>query len=176
MATEDTLTDFRTRETVIDPAQLSSTVLTTIGALSLQLVDTAAELDVTERASPNSPQIGPLRGRVRAFQAQIDHERATLAGSDMSLAPKIANYERLTLRRDFAERSFISAMNLMEAAQLDVLRQQEYLETVVAPGLPDKARYPYRVLWTLVTFAAGLLLFVLFRPTTQAASSRRRPT
>jgi capsular polysaccharide transport system permease protein len=175
LATEDTLTAFRTRENVIDPTQLSTTVLSTIGALELQLVDTAAQLDVTQRASPNSPQIAPLRGRVRAFQTQIDHERATLAGSDMSFAPKIANYERLTLRRDFAERSFVSAMNLMEAAQLDVLRQQEYLETVVEPGIPDKARYPYRMLWTLVAFASGMAIFLLFRPPAPPTHPRRRP-
>ena len=172
MAAEGALTVFRNHEAVVDPEQFSKTVLSTIGELSLQLVDSAAQLDVTMRASPHSPQIPPLRGRVQALQAQIDRERATLAGSDMSLAPKIANYERLTLERDFAARRFISAMNLLEAAQLDMLRQQEYLERVVEPGLPDKARYPYRMLWTIGTLLAGLAVFLLFRPTTPAQTHR----
>ena len=170
---EDRLTAFRERETVIDPTKYSETVLATMGTLSLQLVDTAAQLEVTMKASPNSPQIPPLRGRVRALQAQIDHERDTLAGGDMSLAPKIADYERLALSRDFAERSFVSALDLLEAARLEVLRQQEYLERVVEPGLADKANYPYRVLWTLGVLLAGLTVFVLFRPTDPARSARR---
>jgi capsular polysaccharide transport system permease protein len=163
-AAEERLTAFRERETVIDPTKYSETVLVTMGTLSLQLVDTAAQLDVTMQASPHSPQIAPLRGRVRALQAQIDHERDTLAGGDMSLAPKIRDYERLALARDFAERSYISALDLQEAARLDAVRQQEYLEHVVEPGLPDKALYPYRILWTVGTLLAGLTIFVLFRP------------
>jgi capsular polysaccharide transport system permease protein len=174
LAAEDRLTAFRNQESVVDPTQYSKTVLSTIATLSLQLVESAAQLDVTMHASPNSPQIAPLRGRVNAFQAQIDRERGTLGGSDMSLAPKIANYERLTLLRDFAERSFISSMNLLEAAQLDVLRQQEYLERVVEPSLPDKARYPFRLLWPACTFAAGLAIFLMFRPNAPE-SYRSRP-
>jgi len=173
-AAEDAMTGFRIRESVIDPTQFSATVLSTIGTLSMQLVDTAAQLDVTMRASPNSPQIPPLRGRVQALQAQIDHERDALAGSDMSLAPKIANYERLALSRDLADRSLVSAMNLLEAAHLDVVRRQEYLEHVVEPGLPDKAHYPYRLVWTSLVLAGGLTIFVLFRPTTPPKSPSRR--
>jgi capsular polysaccharide transport system permease protein len=173
-AAEDAMTGFRIRESVIDPSQFSATVLTTIGTLSMQLVDTAAQLDVTMRASPNSPQIPPLRGRVQALQAQIDHERDALAGSDMSLAPKIANYERLALSRDLAERSLVSSMNLLEAAHLDVVRRQEYLEHVVEPGLPDKPHYPYRILWPSLVLACGLTIFALFRPTTPPKSPSRR--
>lgn len=161
---QENLTAFRDRESVIDPTLLSQTVLTTISNLSLQLVEAAAQLDVTVHSSPNSPQITPLRGRVQALQDQIDHERATLAGSDRSLAPKIAEYERLMLEREFAEKTFISTLNLLEAARLDAERQQEYLERVVEPAVPDKARYPRTVLWTSCVFLTGLIIFRMFRP------------
>ena len=83
---QERVTAFRDRESVIDPTQLSKTVLNTMTALSLQMVEDRAQLDVTMQASPHSPQIAPLRSHVKALQEQIDHERGTLAGDDRSLA------------------------------------------------------------------------------------------
>jgi capsular polysaccharide transport system permease protein len=174
LVAEDRLTAFRERESVIDPTKYSETILATIGTLSMQLVDTAAQLDVTMQATPRSPQIAPLRGRVRALQGQIDNERVALAGGDMSLAPKIADYERLVLTRDFAQRSLISALDLLQVSRLDVLRQQAYLEPVVEPGLADKARYPRGILWTVCVLVAGLTVFMLFRPTGPASARAGR--
>lgn len=161
---QEKVTAFRDHEAVIDPTQLSDTVLKTIGSLSQQLVEARAHLDVTIQASPRSPQIAILRARVGAIQAQIDQERTRLAGNDRSLAPRIAEYERLMLVRGFAERSFLSALNLLEAARLDSQRQQAYLEQVVEPRAADEARYPRRILWILGTFLAGCAVFRLFRP------------
>lgn len=165
---QEQVTAFRSRESVIDPTQLSKTVLSTMTALSLQLVEDRAQLDVTMQASPRSPQIAPLRSQVKALQEQIEHERGTLAGDDRSLAPRIAEYERLTLRRTFAEKSFVSALNQLEAARLDTQRQQDYLERVVEPHAADEARYPWRVLWTFGTFLAGCAVFWMFRRRTAA--------
>lgn len=161
---EDVVTAFRDRESVIDPTQYSDTVLRTVGALSLQLVDARAQLEVTRQASPNSPQIAPLRARITAIQQQMDQERAILAGDDKSLAPRIAEYERLTLLRGFAEKNYVSALNLLEAARLDAQRQQAYVEQVVAPRAADEPKYPKRVLWIAGTFLAGCTLYRLFRP------------
>jgi capsular polysaccharide transport system permease protein len=169
------VTAFRRREAVVDPTQLAQTVLSTIGALSLQLVEASTQLDMTQQSSPNSPQLAPLRSRIRALQRQIDHERGTLAGGDHSYAPRIAEYERLSLEREFAEKSFISALSLQEMAQLDASRQQDYLERVVTPQVSDEAAYPRRLRWTGSIFLAGLAVFWLFRPpATPAAKARRR--
>jgi capsular polysaccharide transport system permease protein len=161
---EDRVTAFRDREAVIDPTQISQTVVNTIAELSLELVEARAELEVMTQSSPYSPQIALFRARVAAVRQQIDHERATLAGNDRSLAPRIAEYERLMLQRGFAEKSFVSALNLLEAARLDALRQQTYLEQVVEPRAADQARYPWRIAWPLVTFVTGCLVFRMFRP------------
>jgi capsular polysaccharide transport system permease protein len=171
---QERLTEFRTRESVIDPTQLSETVLKTIASLSLQAVESAAQLDVTMQASQYSPQIAPLRARVRALQSQIDQERAVLAGGDASFAPKIAEYERLTLERDFADKSFVSALSVLESARLDAMRQQAYLERVVEAGVADDPLYPRRVIWTGSAFLGGLAIFWLFRPSAHAVPKRRR--
>jgi capsular polysaccharide transport system permease protein len=168
VAAQERVTAFRDRNSIIDPTQISKTVLSTIGALSLELVEARAQLDITLHQSANSPQIVLLRARITALQQQIDHERGTLAGDDRSLAPRIAEYERLTLQRSFAEKSFVSALNQLEAARLDAQRQQDYLERVVEPHVPDEPHYPFRMLWILGTFLAGCAVFRMFRP--QAAA------
>jgi capsular polysaccharide transport system permease protein len=164
LTVQEQVTAFRDRESVIDPMQISKTVLNTIAALSLQLVENRAQLDVTMQASPNSPQIVQLRAHVKALEQQIDQERGTLAGNDRSLAPQIAEYERLTLQRTFAEKSFVSALSQLESARLDAQRQQDYLERVVEPHVADEAHYPHRILWILGTFLAGCAVFRMFRP------------
>ena len=161
---QDAVTAFRRRESVIDPTQLAQTVLKTIGALSQQKVETETQLDMTQQASPNSPQIAPLRSRARALQRQIDRERATLAGADSSYAPQIAEYEKLTLEREFAVRSFVSALSMLEMARIDTQRQQDYLDPVVEPRVADDATYPRSLLWTSLIGLGGLLVFWLFRP------------
>jgi capsular polysaccharide transport system permease protein len=161
---EDLVTAFRDRESVIDPTQYSDTVLKTVGELSLQLVEARAQLEVTRQASPSSPQIAPLRARITAIQQQMDQERAILAGDDKSLAPRIAEYERLTLMRGFAEKNYVSALNLLEAARLDAQRQQAYVEQVVAPRAADEPKYPKRLPWIVGTFLVGCTLVRLFRP------------
>jgi len=167
---QDRVTAFRDRESVVDPTKISETVLATIAALSLHLVETRAQIEVTAQASPNSPQLVLMRAQVAALRQQIDHERATLAGDDRSLAPRIAEYERLTLQRSFAEKSFVSALNLREAARLDAMRQQVYLEQVVEPHAADEARYPWRIGWPLGTFAGGCAVFWMFRKRDAAAA------
>ena len=49
---QDRLTAFRTHENMVDPTQLSKTVLETVAALSLQLVETSAQIDITRQAAP----------------------------------------------------------------------------------------------------------------------------
>ena len=161
---QNRVTAFREHESVIDPTQSSETILTTITALSQQLVDGRAQLEVTLQASPKSPQIPFLRNRLTAIQQQIDHERQRLAGDEQALAPRIAEYDRLTLERTFAEISFVSSLKLQEATRLDAERQQEYLERVVEPHAADEPRYPWRLTWIVSVLMVGSILFWMFQP------------
>lgn len=162
-AAEDALTAFRNRWSVVDPTSASDSVLVTIGTLSLRLVEAYAVLDVTTQNQPKSPQIGPLRTRIRALETQIERERAKLASGGASLAPQIAEYERLLMQRNFAARSYISAMSVAETVRLEAERQQAYVSRVVLPQLSDDPTYPYRLVWPSVVFACGMAAFALTR-------------
>ena len=169
------LTQFRRREAVVDPTLLSQTVISTIAALSLQAVETAAELDVTLHTSPNSPRSLPLQGRLRAIEGQIDRERGTLAGGQGSFARQIAEYERLLLDRDFAQKGFVSALNMRESARMDAERQQSYLDRVAEPRAADEAFYPHRIFWVSGIFLAGIVILWAFRPAAGGPGARGRP-
>lgn len=156
LAAHAALTEFRNREAIVDPTRYSVALVETIAKLSLELAQMRAQLVEIQRASPQSPQIGALNNRIAAFNEQIASERRNLAGSAASLAPRVAEYERLQIEREFADKLFASTVSSLETARLDAQRQQIYVERVVQPQQPDYPAYPYRILSILGAF--GLLL------------------
>lgn len=155
------LTDFRNREQTVDPTRYSAALVETIARLSLELAQMRAQQEELRRASPQSPQIAALANRIRAFEEQIASERLTLAGSADSMAPRIAEYERLVLEREFSDRLLAAAVNSLENARQDAQRQQIYVELVVTPRVPDYPAYPYRLLAVLAVFAVAVLAYIV---------------
>ncbi len=157
-AAVNAITDFRRRHRVIDPGRISSSALDTITQLALEIAKTKAQLTELTSSSPDSPQASSLRLRISALADQVSEERHALAGSDQSLAPLLADYEMLSLNRDFAERTFSSAQSALEVARVEASRQQLFLETISAPSAPDYPKYPQRLLdFFCVLFLTGLV-------------------
>ena len=150
------ITVFRNRESVIDPTLLSSAVVETVTRLSLETALLNAQLAELRISSPESPQINSIKYRLAALDAQILKERSQLGGTDASLAPRISEYERLALERDFADQAFTSALNTLELANVDAVRQRAFLEEIASPNLPDYAKYPYRLIWIMTAGIASL--------------------
>jgi capsular polysaccharide transport system permease protein len=82
-----------------------------------------------------------------------------VAGESNSLAPKIGEYERLMLERDYAAKSLASADSALEDAQLEARKKQSYLERVVAPDTPDKAEAPRRWFMIFMVFISSLIAY-----------------
>lgn len=155
------ITEFRRRHELIDPGRTTAAALETITRLSVEIARTKAELAEILQASPNSPQVASLRLRITAFEEQIQKERTALAGTDTSLAPLIAEYERLVLEREFAERTFAAAQMSLNGARMEAERQRLFLERISSPGLSDYPKFPRRLLNTFLTFATLMLLYVI---------------
>jgi capsular polysaccharide transport system permease protein len=158
----DKITAYRNREAVIDPKQASSAIFDTIAHLSSETADANVAVSQLIASSPLSPRIADLRSKIAALQDQIALERQKLGGADASLAPRIAEYERLSLDQQFSERTFISALGSLETARLDAERQRVFLNQVAAPNLPDYPVYPYRAIWVLSVFALSWIAWRLF--------------
>jgi capsular polysaccharide transport system permease protein len=163
LAAQAALTEFRERERLVDPNQSTLAVLETIATLAADAANVSVQIGELARASPSAPQIAGLRTRRAAIETQIGLERQRLAGDAKSIAPRIAEYERLMLEREFAEKALMSAMTTVASARLETLRQQIYLERVATPGRPDYPAYPKRVLWCLGIAAAGFMAWRIWR-------------
>jgi capsular polysaccharide transport system permease protein len=151
----DNMTAFRNRESVIDPTLLSTAVVETVARLSLEMALLNAQLAELRSSSPYSPQVSSIGFRLAALDSQIAKERGQLGGNNASLAPRVAEYDRLLLEREFADQAFTSAMSTLEVARVDALRQRTFLEQISSPNLPDYPKYPYRVVW-IIAIAAGV--------------------
>jgi capsular polysaccharide transport system permease protein len=156
---QERVTAFRNRVGMVDPGRVSTAALETIARLALEMAQTNAQAAELEKASPQSPQMASLHTRIAALDNQILLERQRLAGSDNSLAPIIASYDRLMLEREFAERTFTSALTSLETARLDAQHQRLFLERISSPQLPDYAKYPSRLLGIFVVFAIAYALY-----------------
>lgn len=163
LAAQAALTTFRERERLVDPSQITLAVLETIAKLSVEAATLSVQIGELEKTSRNSPQITPLRSRRSAIEAQIVTERHRLAGDAQAIAPRIAEYERLMLEREFAAKALITAMTALETAKVEAQRQQVYLEKVATPARPDYPTYPWRVVWCLVTLIAGYMTWRMWR-------------
>ena len=162
-AAQAAVTAFREREQLIDPSQVTLAVFEGIARLSTEASQTSVQINELLKSSPEGPQIASLRARRAAIETQIATERLRLAGDAQSIAPRIAEYERLMLEHEFAERALMSAMTAVETARVEAQRHQVYLERVAEPSLPDYPAYPWRVIWFLAVLAGGYMTFRIWR-------------
>jgi capsular polysaccharide transport system permease protein len=82
---------------------------------------------------------------------------ARVAGGDKSLANKAADFQRLLLEREFADRQLGSALASLEQARNEAQRKQLYLERIVQPNKPDYPLEPRRIRGILTTLILGLI-------------------
>lgn len=153
------LTAFRSSAEYIDPAKTANEGAQLIGALMINLASVRAERAQVAEGAPESPQLSILDSRIRAFEREIEAEKAKLAGEADSLAPKIGAYENLVLNREIADRSLAAARSGLDEAELRARRQGLYLDRVVNPNLPDKAILPKRWWNVMLVFLTSLLVY-----------------
>lgn len=175
LAAQAALTAFREQERLVDPSQVTLAVLETIARLSVEAAMLSVQIGELEKTSRNSPQITPLRSRRIAIEEQVATERHRLAGDAQAIAPRIAEYERLMLEREFAAKALIAAMTALETAKIEGQRQQVYLEKVATPAKPDYPTYPWRVVWCLVTLVASYMTWRMWGILVKDAADHAKP-
>ena len=140
------ISKFRSKNTVVDPEKQSAQQLIAVGKLQEELIATNNQLSQLKSLAPENPQIPVLKVRADYLQKAINAETAKVAGSGTSsLTSKAVNYERLSLDREFADKSLAFAMTSLTSAKNEAQRQQLYLERLVQPSLPDISTEPKRL-------------------------------
>jgi capsular polysaccharide transport system permease protein len=155
------LTEFRNAALLVDPLAFAGAMLQGIGALSLEKARTQAQIAETERLSPANPGIDSMKASVTALERKIEDERGKLAGDNDALAGKVANYERLTLMRELAEKRYAAALVSLQTAEAEAERKRVYIEEIVKPNLPDEPTAPERFRSALSVFVVGFISFAI---------------
>jgi capsular polysaccharide transport system permease protein len=151
--------EYRNRELMIDPEKTSGAMFESLAKLQEEQQATRLRIAELSRRSPNSPLLGDLRDRVRELDLQVVQQRRRLAGGTTSMAPKISEYEQLTLRQELATKEYSSALASLESSRADARRQQIYLDRVVTPNLPDRALYPRRIRAVFIVLVTCFLVY-----------------
>ena len=157
------VTNFRKREGLLDPAKQGAAIIELIAKMNGEVADLKAELEEVSANSPSSPKITATKARIRALEAQIAGQRPLLAGGDKSLAPKVAEYEKLTIELELAVKLFSSSLLTLEDAIKDSEQQRLYLERVVEPNLPDFPLYPKRVRSILTILGFSVCIYWILK-------------
>jgi capsular polysaccharide transport system permease protein len=151
--------EFRNLKGVFDPQQQSNFDLGQISRLQDELINTRTQLAEVLRLARYNPKVGALRDRIRALEAEIATASSKVAGEGGSLSDKYAEYARLALEQEFADKQLETALASLEQARNEAQRQQLYLERIVQPSEPDVAVLPERMQSVVVVFVVGVVLW-----------------
>lgn len=157
VAAQLAITEFRNREVTLDPTASSVHVMELVARLAGELSSTNALIAEVRASSPSSPQLLPLQRRADAFREQIAVERARISRSSDGLAEKIAQFEQLTLEREFAGKALAAAIVALDHARSEARRQQLYLERIAGPSTADQSLEPQRAFLVATIFVLNLI-------------------
>ena len=142
----------------------SSTILTNlISAVQTDRIGLQQKYDALLGAvSADAPQMRVLKREIDSKQKQLDQLNSQIAGQDTSkqnLADVSVDMSQRELEQNLAEQQFATSMKTLEQVQFVSKQQLLYLDTFLAPNLPDDAEYPKRALWIGGILAVTLLIW-----------------
>jgi capsular polysaccharide transport system permease protein len=157
------LSAYRNREGVVDPEKQATTQLQMISKLQDGLIATKTQLMQLRAFTPDNPQIEVLEIRLKGLSREIDEQLGMVAGDRKSLAATAAQYQRLWLESQFADKNLAGAMASLEDAMNEARRKQAYVERIVQPNLPDEALEPRRLRSIAATLVLGLVAWGILK-------------
>ena len=155
------LAQFRNSRGIVDPEKQATMQLQMVSKLQDELIGARTQLQQLRAMAPENPQIPILEARINSLSHEIDEQLGLVAGNRKSLSATAAQYQRLDLEREFADRRLAAAMNSLEEARNDARRKQAYVERITQPSLPDEAQEPRRLRGIFATFVLGLVAWAI---------------
>lgn len=175
---EQDLTDFRSRNQIVDPASDFQGRMGLLNSLLQQQAAALIELDLLRAdANPNDPRRELAQRRIDVIGQRIAAERKRISTSDTSgevaYADLVSEYERLRLEQDFAQRAYLATLASYNASLADAARASRYLATYLPPTKAEKSEYPQRFQSTLLIFGAAFLIWSILALTYYSIRDRR---
>lgn len=172
----EALTRFRNINQVVDPAVDSQRQAGLLATLYSEQASTLISIDLLhDTASADDPRVIQGERRLQVIENRIEAERAKLGlgrdGSDSkAYADMVGEYERLVVEREFAERTYVTALASYDGALADSRRKSRYLAAYMAPTVAQTSIYPERLtilamltLFLFLIWAIGALIYYSVR-------------
>ena len=164
------MTSFRVANQIVDPATDFQAQAGLVGLLENQLAEAQIEIDLLAGTAESDPRLIQAKRRAEVILARIAAERAKV-GADgragrQDYAALAADYERLLVDLEFAQKSYVAALSAYDLAKAESQRTSRYLAAHVLPTRAEVSRYPERfsilglamlflgLLWSIGTLVA----------------------
>jgi len=191
----EALTAFRIANQIVDVTADIQGQMGLLNTLQAQLASALIEFDLLGSAPGTTretdPRLVQAQRRIEVIEARIADERRKFGsggqgttgqgttgqgsgqGDDSegeSYATKVAEFERLSVDREFAERAYLTALSAYDGARAEANRQSRYLAAYISPTLAERAQFPQRglmigivALFSFLIWAIGGLVFYSLR-------------
>ncbi len=159
------LTNYRTQSQIVDPELDIQTRMGVMSSLQQELATALVEYDLLlGTTGTNDPRLRDASQRIDVIRDRIAIERKNVASSSTETGgieedypTLIAEFERLTVDREYAEQFYFAALTAMETARDDANRHSRYLATYIKPTRAQTAEYPQKFVLSALT---ALFLFL----------------
>tara|TARA_R110002167_G_scaffold366392_1_gene595687 strand:+ start:2977 stop:4212 length:1236 start_codon:yes stop_codon:yes gene_type:complete len=177
--TREALTTFRLTNQIVDPnadIQAQMGLLTTLQA---QQAEALIEFDLlADIARESDPRLEQAQRRLDVIQTRINAERQKFGvggqgPGGVEYATTIADFERLTVDREFAEAAYAASLAARDAAVAEANRQSRYLATYIKPTLAQKSEFPQRIIIIAIIGLFSFLIWAIFSLVYYALRDRR---
>ena len=172
----EALTQFRLANEIVDVEADIQSQMGLLASLQGQQTEALIELDLlSDSARAGDPRLDQAQRRLAVIEARIADERRKFGAggtgpNGTSYANTVAEFERLSIEREFAERAYASALSAFDTAKAEATRQSRYLAAYITPTLAEQAEYPQRFrllamvgLFAFLIWVIGSLVFYALR-------------
>lgn len=153
------LSNYRNRSGVVDPERQATVQLQMISKLQDELISTKTELVQLRAFTPQNPQIPLLTSRVTQLGREIDEQMGQIAGNRTSLVATAAEYQRLQLESEVADKQLGAAIASLQESRNEARRKRAYIERIAEPSTPDSPDEPKRFRGIVSTLVVGLIIW-----------------
>jgi len=170
------ITKFRNLNQLVNPQLDLQTQAGLLGNLQGQQADALIALDLLQDATKaNDPRVVQAERRLVVIETRIEAERRKLglgggSGTQSGMADIVGEYERLTVEREFAERTYTTALASYDASLAEARRKSRYLAAYMQPTKAESSIYPQRLtllgtiaLFAFLSWSIGALVYYSIR-------------
>ncbi len=163
----EALTAFRLENQIVDLTADIQGQMGLLNTLQAQLASALIEFDLLAGTSrEGDPRMEQAQRRIEVIEARIDEERQKFGaggqgpGGD-NFATTVAEFERLTVDREFAEQAYVVTQSAYDAARAEANRQSRYLAAYIRPTLAERSEFPQRGLLAGVVALFSFLIWAI---------------